>query len=176
MHCRPSIYVDFYSRYIANGTRVTRMGGGALDDVLPYICKPGICVISSLISESDCPTVKLGRAKIDPNQGLVPLPLPPLDANGVPAWLFWEGASISAYAAAFLQSSLPRSPAAAVSWLHMKRPSLCELLGEKAIQHRLEDAWTRKWPDGPVFVRYEGTLDQLEHWAELPTVPSGRFT
>lgn len=161
---QPSIYVDFYSRYISNGVSVARMGGGELCDVLRYICRPGISVVSSLRSPPGCPTITMGRALVDPERGLAPLELPPLDANGGPFWLFWEGNDLTAKAAAFIQNHHDLSIGQSVLWLRIEGRIAINLLSAEDVVASLESSWTDAWPSGSVFVRFEGDTELLARW------------
>jgi hypothetical protein len=40
------------------------------------------------------------------------------------------------------------------------------LLAEREVISELERAWTMTWPDGPVFIRFEGNAEDLEDWMQ----------
>src|SRR3982751_4271491 len=61
------------------------------------------CVLASLLSPPGEPVAILGRAEFDPETGEIEhMPLPALDADGAPAWLFWAGSQLTSSGAATL--------------------------------------------------------------------------
>lgn len=164
----PSIFVSFYHRFVRSGTRCGRIGSGPLSDVIESVEEPGLCVVSSLGSPSGELTARLGRAGFDPVTGaLEQIPLPPLDANGAPLWLFWRGNQFTSMAVTTLLDHSGWAREGKAVWVELRQGEGRVLPSETDARLLLEAAWTNTWPDGPLVVRFEGTPHDLLRWNEV---------
>ena len=136
-----------------------RLGGGALSEVLSVVGNHGLVVLSSLRSPPGGFNVVLGRATFDPATGdLTQQPLPPLDADGAPGWLFWAGDRLTATAAAhWLGPGRGALVGGSTAWLELCGQTLTSHRWEPEGRQRLEAAWCDTWPLGSVFVGFTGT-------------------
>lgn len=164
----PAIYISFYHRFVRRDTPCARIGGGPLSDVIESVQGPGLCVLTSLRWPPSEPIARLGRAGFDPITGaLEQRPLPPLDADGAPLWLFWEGKDLTLLAVTTLLSS-PTGWAKNTKavWVELRQGVGRVLPSGTRARLALEAAWTATWPDGPLVVRCAGTPQELARWME----------
>lgn len=162
---QPAIFVHFYFRYVKNGIPCTRIGGGCLDDVLDLVDQVGICVLSTLEPLAGDLTVKIGRALVDDvSGGITQLPVPDLDYNGAPIWLFWNGANITGAAARHIERELDASRGSLVRWVRVDSGKVTGVDTDDEARLGLEAAWANVIPNGPVYVRFQGERSDLGIW------------
>jgi hypothetical protein len=161
----PPIYVEFYFSFVKNAIACSRIGGGALTDVLEAINRPGICVLSSLFVPLECPIMKMGRATVDLDANTITQnELPELDRKGASFWLFWHGSRFISTAAHYLSDRLRPEDETSVKWIELNRAAPRELADEQAAREHMELAWTTPLPHGPVIVRFQGVSGDLQPW------------
>lgn len=163
----PSIYVEFYYRFVKDGVACARIGGGALTDVLEAVKGPGICVLSSLVVTHDCPIMRMGRATVDLEANTITQnELRDLDRDGASFWLFWHGTRLTSRVAHYLSSRPQPAGGASVTWVELDQDVPSELADEQAARERMEFAWTMPMPHGPVIIRFQGAADDLLTWSK----------
>lgn len=159
----PSIYVSFYRRRLQGEVPYTSIGGGALTDVLAEADGPGLFLVSSLRSPPGDLWARLGTATIDSDTGEIkPRELPPLYAAGAPGWFFWQGALLTCLAVLWIDAHANDLPPSSESrWLELYAGRVVGLVPHQQVRFRLEATCVDTWPDGAVFVRFDGASVEL---------------